>query len=159
MREPRPIGGLPLPLFDRLCQVPAESGRGPFADRVLDSAALHESVRRDLSRLLNTRSSLRGSLEQLAAGTVLDYGLPDFSPLTPASDGDRNILAKELAARIAAHEPRLRNVRVVIAADAVNPRAVQGVIMASLAMGEVYEPVTFYMAMDLRGNSLAATLT
>lgn len=90
---------------------------------------------------------------------MLDYGLPDFSPLTPASDGDRNLLANEVAARISAHEPRLRNVRVVIAADTVNPRAVQGVIMAHLAMGEVYEPVTFYMAMELRGNSPSATLT
>lgn len=158
MREPRPIRGSPLPLFDRLCQAPAEPGRGPLADRVLDSAGLRESVRQDLSRLLNTRASLRGPLEQLASGTVLDYGLPDFSPLTPASETDRNLLAKVVAARISAHEPRLRNVRVVIAADTANPRAVQGVIMASLALGEVCEPVTFYMAMELRVNSPSASL-
>jgi type VI secretion system protein ImpF len=126
---------------------------------VLDSAALRESVRQDLARLLNTRSSLRGPLEQLASGTVLDYGLPDFSALTPASDSDRNLLAKAVAARISAHEPRLRNVRVVIGADPLSPMSVQGAIMASLAMGEVYEPVTFHMSMDLRSNSPKATLS
>jgi type VI secretion system lysozyme-like protein len=159
VNEPRPIRGSSLPLFDRLAEAPAESRRGPFAYRVLDAPSLRESVRQDLARMLNTRSSLRGPLRELADGTVLDYGLPDFSSLAPASDTDRNLLAKAVAARISAHEPRLRNVRVVMGPDAANPRAVQGAIMASLVMGEVYEPVTFYIAMELGSSSSPAALT
>ena len=159
MKEPRPIRGSSLPLFDKLTETPADFGPDALADRVLGERSLRESVRQDLSRLLNTRSGQRGPLQQLVEGTVLDYGLPDFSSLTPASDGDRNLLAKAVAARIAAHEPRLRNVRVVLDPDPVFPHKVQGVITASMVTGEVYEPVTFYMAMELgRSSSPAAAL-
>jgi type VI secretion system protein ImpF len=146
-----------VPLFDRL-EGGTESLRATGTYRVLDARALRDSVQRDLSRLLNTRRSLRGSLRQLAEGTVLDYGLPDFSALTPASDADRGMLAKLVAGQIAAHEPRLRNVRVVFEPDANNPKAVQGVILASLAMGVVYEPVTFNMALDLASASPVVSL-
>jgi type VI secretion system lysozyme-like protein len=158
VKEPRPIRGSPLPLFDKLTETPADLGPNPLAGRVLEERSLRESVRQDLWRLLNTRSGLRGPLQQLVEGTVLDYGLPDFSALTPASDGDRKLLAKEVADRISAHEPRLRNVRVVLEPDPVYPHKVQGAITASLVAGDVYEPVTFYMALEL-GSSPAAALT
>ena len=159
VKEPRPIRGSPLPLFDKLTEAPAELGPNALADRVLEERSLRESVRLDLSRLLNTRSSLRGTLQELAEGTILDYGLPDFSALTPASDADRNFLAKTVAARISAHEPRLRNVRVRLEPDAAYPHKVQGVVTASLVTGDVYEPVTFYMAMELGSSSPKAVLS
>jgi type VI secretion system protein ImpF len=126
---------------------------------MLDAPAFRESVRQDLSRLLNTRASLRGSVLQIAEGTVLDYGLPDLSSLTPASESDRTALAKAVAARISTHEPRLRNVRVIIGPDPASPRSVQGVITASLVMGQIYEPVTFHLSMELGSKSPAAALT
>jgi type VI secretion system protein ImpF len=135
-----------LPLFDRLAQGSPEPGK---EQRILDSNTIRESVLQDLLRLLNTRSSRRGLLQPMVEGTVLDYGLPDFSALTPASDADRNILAQAIAARISAHEPRLRNVRVVLGPDPVSPKAVVGVIVASLVIGSIYEPVTFHMGVDL----------
>ena len=159
MREPRPIRGSPLPLFDRLSERPSELSGDRNADRILDAPALRESVRQDLLRLLNTRATLRGVILQLAEGTVLDYGLPDLSSLTPASDEDRNLLARSVAARISAHEPRLRNVRVVITPHPTSPRSVQGAIMASLLIGQVYEPVTFHISMELGGKAPAVSLT
>ena len=147
MSEPRPIRGSPLPLFDRLAQGYDALEEVP-AGRILDAQRLRESVRQDLLRLLNTRASRRGAA-QSAGGTVLDYGVPDFSALSPASDSDRNCLAKAIAERISAHEPRLRDVRVVVGPDAASPRSVEGVIVASLVIGEVYEPVTFHMAAGL----------
>ena len=102
---------------------------------------------------------MRGSSRQLAEKTVLDYGLPDFSFLTPASDADRNLLAQGIAARIAAHEPRLCNVRVAIGPDPASPKSVLGVIVASLVVGTVYQPVTFHMALDLGSTPRAISLT
>jgi type VI secretion system protein ImpF len=154
--EPRPIRGSPLPLFDRLAQGSPESGK---EQRILDSITVRESVLHDLRRLLNTRSSRRGKLQPLVEGTVLDYGLPDFSALTPASDTDRNFLAQAIAARVTAHEPRLCNVRVVVGPDPASPKAVLGVIVASLVMGSVYEPVTFHMGVDLGASPGAVSLT
>lgn len=159
VKEPRPIRGSPLPLFDRLSQRTAELSTARNAGRILDAPALRESVRQDLSRLLNTRSSLRGSPLQMAEGTVLDYGLPDFSSLSAVSETDRDLLGKVVAARIAAHEPRLRNITVSFVRDAADPRAVQGVIAAVLALEDVYEPVTFSMSMELGSKSPSAALT
>jgi type VI secretion system protein ImpF len=156
VRDPRPIRGFPLPLFDRLAQGSPES---VSERRVLDANDVRGSVLLDLQRLLNTRSSMRGSLRQLTSGTVLDYGLPDFSALTPASEADRNLLAQTVAARIAAHEPRLRNVRVALGPDPASPKAVIGAIVATLVIGTIYEPVTFYVAMDLGATARPTTLT
>jgi type VI secretion system lysozyme-like protein len=91
---------------------------------------------------------LRGALRELAKGTVLDYGLPDFSALSAASEGDLKFLAQSIASQITAYEPRLRNVSVVLLPHASNPKAVQGVIDASLLIGKVYEPVTFQIEFD-----------
>ena len=156
MSEPRPIRGSPLPLFDRLVQGSPESGK---EHRILDSHTIRESVLNDLRRLLNTRSSRRGQLQSLVEGTVLDYGLPDFSALTPASDADRNLLAQMITARVSAHEPRLKNVRVAIGPDPASPKSVLGVIAASLVIGSVYEPVTFHMGVDLGAGPQAISLT
>ena len=154
--EPRPIRGSALPLFDRLEQ------EGPESEgerRVEDSDAVRESVRQELARLLNTRAARRGPLEPLVEGTVLDYGLPDFSALTPASEADRNRLARMVAARIAAHEPRLRDIRVEIGPDPASPRSVIGAIAAVLVIGTVFEPVTFQVGMDLGARERAVSLT
>ena len=60
------------------------------------------------------------------AGTVLDYGVPDLAPLSPANESDQLRLAEMLAQRIAAYEPRLRDVRVVLAPSSESPVALQG---------------------------------
>lgn len=81
-------------------------------------------------------------------GTVLGYGLPDFSALAPASSEDRRRLGDAIAQRIAAYEPRLCEVRVTVDPPAGNPTVLAGVIEASLRVGSVYEPVSFHVTMD-----------
>jgi type VI secretion system lysozyme-like protein len=110
--------------------------------------ALRASVRDELARLLNTRSFPSGAGSDLVQGTVLGYGLPDFSASAPASSEDRQRLGDAIAERIAAYEPRLCEVRVTLDPLAGNPTAVAGVIEASLRVGSVYEPVAFQMTMD-----------
>jgi type VI secretion system protein ImpF len=159
VREPRPVRGTPVPLFDRLVGGSPESPITPAYSRVLPARALRDSVLLDVSRLLNTRCGLRGALRELAKGTVLDYGLPDFSALSAASEGDLKFLAQSIASQITAYEPRLRNVSVVLLPHASNPKAVQGVIDASLLIGKVYEPVTFQIEFDPGNASPVVSLS
>jgi type VI secretion system lysozyme-like protein len=109
---------------------------------VHDLAALKESIRREIAHLLNTRCPVR----QDRNGTVIDYGLPDFSWMSAASADDRQALALVITRKVNAFEPRLREVRVTIEPDAADPRAVVGTIQAMLVVESLREPVSFPVA-------------
>src|ERR1700742_586093 len=108
-----------IPLFDRIAEPDGFAQGGPSA--LAD--ALRASIARDLARLLNTRSRL--SFEAFAAceGSVLDYGMPDFSARSVESGADRNAIAAAIARAIALFEPRLVNVTVHLAPASVTRRA------------------------------------
>lgn len=108
-------------------------------------------MRLEIARLLNTRCALRGTAGETAEGTVLAYGVPDFSALSPASTEDRARLADAMARRIAAYEPRVSGVEVVLGAVPGNPVGLTGAINLLLRVGSVYEPVTFALAVDRLG--------
>jgi type VI secretion system protein ImpF len=149
-REPAPVQGLRTPLFDRLQESGDDTPAHGDSGRVLERNALMQSVRAETAAILNTRTHLRGVKAALAAGTVLDYGLPDFSSLSAASIPDLNELSELMARKIAAGDPRLTNVRVLLRADKANPKAVTGAIFASLRFGTEMEPVTFPLQVDSR---------
>jgi len=86
-------------------------------------------------------------------GTVLDYGIPDFSHLSASSEEHQRQMATLLAGKIAAHEPRLRDVRVVVKVSPHNPRAMVGIVAASWLVGSVYEPVTFPLSITRSMNA------
>lgn len=129
-------------LFERLVdQQPSQREEAePF--RVLTRVGLRESVRREVERLLNTRCPFPDGFLP-GQRTVADYGLPDFSHLSPASDEDRFEMAGAIVRAIEAYEPRLRRVRVHIEPDTDNRNRGLGCIEAQLVMGEVLEPVSF----------------
>jgi type VI secretion system lysozyme-like protein len=144
MRDPKKVEGGRALLFERLAgdKPPArEEGARPF--RVHETAALKESVRRELAGLLNTRSTApldaRGGEEM----SVLDYGVPDFSSLSALSGDDRNRLSAAVARVITAFEPRLRDVRVHVEGLRSNDRALILRLDALLVVGEHSEPVSF----------------
>ena len=148
MREPRPVPGLKTPLFDRLLDDGINVRQPVSPTRALDMTSLRESVKGDLSRLLNTRSHLRGSAQELASGTVLTYGIPDLSPISPASDEQRASLASLLAKIVSTFEPRLQSVKVVVQQDKDDPRALMGVVYGNLVSGNVMETVYFPLITD-----------
>src|SRR5215218_3587646 len=93
MRDPKKVEGGRALLFERLAggdPPAAREGARPF--RVHETAAMKESVRRELVRLLNTRSSA-GINSRRGGGdgemSVLDYGVPDFTALSALSGDDR----------------------------------------------------------------------
>lgn len=145
MRDPKPVEGGRALLFERLSDAEPrtrEEEAQPF--RVLDVRALKESVRRELGRLLNTRRHARSGPGAGENGmTVLDYGIPDFSPLSATSGDDQQRLASEVAAAVTAFEPRLSGVRVTVERLRSEDRALLLRIEGRLAVGRVAEPVSF----------------
>lgn len=96
----------PLPLFDRLA-ADAESHWAAHDTQRL-------SIGKDLARLLNTRSRLDADAFPASAGTVLDYGVPDYSQRSPVSSADRDAVAALVRHAITLYEPRLSNVAVTL---------------------------------------------
>ncbi|MBN2448145.1 MAG: type VI secretion system baseplate subunit TssE [Phycisphaerae bacterium] len=92
-------------LLDRIAALGEERGRGRYEPTTEeDLEALMESVRRNLTRLLNARQGM--------AEGVTDYGLPALTDLT--AGGERYVQRVQDAIRgtIEKYEPRLRRIRV-----------------------------------------------
>lgn len=104
------VRGSWAPLFDRLSSTGAD-GTGAF---LLPPDELEVSIARELGRLFNTRCRLGLSELDASTGTVVDYGIPDFSALSPRSDEDRELLRRALVQSIGFFEPRLANVAVQV---------------------------------------------
>src|SRR5215510_1066512 len=114
MADPKPIAGARALLFDRLVDVPPDWEQHKQPLRILNRDQLKASVRRELGRLLNTRCSI--PLHRLGAEerSVINYGIPDFSSLSPHNADDHALIASIVGQTITAFEPRLRNVRVEV---------------------------------------------
>jgi type VI secretion system protein ImpF len=117
---------------------------------VYGRAELRESIRRELGRLLNTRCAARNDRN----GSVIDYGIPDFSWMSAASADDRLLLADTIARKVAMFEPRLREVRVKIEPDAADPRGVTGTIEAKLMLESIRESVSFPLAIRNKSGEI-----
>jgi type VI secretion system lysozyme-like protein len=124
--------------------------------RILDLDELKESVHREVSRLLNTRAHRSFEAD---AGTVIDYGLPDFSALSARSAPDRQLLANSLERLLARFEPRLRNVRVAIEPHPARPTSVTGVIEGWIHAGTMQEPVSFPIFLYTSGGAVQSDVT
>jgi type VI secretion system protein ImpF len=114
----------------------------PAPLRVYNRRELKESVRKEMVRLLNTRCPVREDRN----GSVIDYGIPDFSWMSAASADDRKLLADTIAKKVRAFEPRLQQVRVTIEPNSADPRVVVGTIEAMLLVESILEPVSFPLA-------------
>jgi type VI secretion system lysozyme-like protein len=144
MRDPKPVEGGRALLFERLTDEGPRAPEGearPF--RVHEVEELKESVRRELSRLLNTRCSVPSHLLGARERSVLDYGIPDFSSLSATSGDDQNRLASIVERTVAAFEPRLRGVRVRAESVRAEDRALVLRVEAALVVGTHAEPVSF----------------
>lgn len=128
-------------LFERLVDTepekPCKEESPPF--RVLTRQELRNSVKRELGQLLNSRCPVPlqrlGDVER----TVINYGIPDFTSLSPESSEDRKLIASIIGQTIAAFETRLRNVRVTANYSGDDQRTLQISVEADLVTDTVVE--------------------
>jgi type VI secretion system lysozyme-like protein len=150
--------GARAPLLDRLMDLDLAAPTEPQPLRTLTRQELHASVRREVERLLNTRCGLPASLLDTRERTVIDYGIADFSALSPQNAEDRERLARSIAYAIAAFEPRLRQVRVTLEPPHQDmQRVLVARIEAVLVVESVTEPIAFPVVM--RDDSVEHTET
>lgn len=146
--EPRGARAL---LFERLEDGdPWSPEARPF--RVHDRDGLRASVSRELARLLNTRCPVDPARLAGRPRTVLEYGLPDWSPAHARDPAARKALENAARRAIEAYEPRLREVRVAAEPVPGRDRELQLVVHAVLAVDEGPEPVSFPLVLGEAGE-------
>lgn len=102
-----------------------------------------ESIRRDLSILLNTRSASRAEDFDRDKLTVMDYGIPDFANYSFEYSDDCQLIARRLTHAIKCFEPRLKNPSVLIEPEAQDERSMIVKISAELLIYEEAVHVSF----------------
>jgi type VI secretion system lysozyme-like protein len=142
------------PLFDRLFDRSPREHDDPPQHRVLERDRVVESIKLEVSRLLNTRCS--GTMDDLAGQerTVLNYGLPDFAALSPTSERDRERLARLIADAVRAFEPRLRNPLVRVTSDEREGRVLRVLLEGTLVLDNLIAPVSFPLVIAERGGAI-----
>ncbi|SEL22129.1 type VI secretion system protein ImpF [Variovorax sp. YR750] len=109
-------GGV-APLFDRLAS-PQQSEHARGGAHLETMESVQDSIGRELRRLFNTRSPLSADEYAQGSGTVLEYGIPDFSSLSAQNAADLQQLAALLRTAVSRYEPRLTDVSVQVSAAA-----------------------------------------
>jgi type VI secretion system lysozyme-like protein len=153
MAQPKVIDAAPALLFERLVDTEPMRPRDVQPFRTLTPDALRASIARELARLLDTRrpvgieAALNEAPEDL---TVLDYGIPDPTVLTPQNILERADLAAVIGIAIRAFEPRLRDPAVAVDPDPARRNAVVITVSGTMRVGTRMQPVSFPLALDLK---------
>lgn len=137
-----------LPLFDRLLQ-----GDSIETDRNVDRAMaeLHDSVRRDLEILFNTRPGRLTRNTKLAEvrQSILTYGLAEVQSQNLATPTQQEQFRKELEDVIRRFEPRFRELSVVLVVPENQvERVLRFQINALLETDSTTEAVIFNTSID-----------
>ncbi|GAB2873767.1 type VI secretion system baseplate subunit TssE [Paraburkholderia jirisanensis] len=132
-------------LFDKLFGgYPTESNPSTVRTHSLDE--IKHSVARDLESLLNTRMAFSEAQLELfreCAGSMLTYGLNDFSDRSLASSEDRSFICASIKRAITRHEPRLQGVEVALAVREQCVSVLHFAIKALLVVHPAQAPVNF----------------
>ncbi len=126
-------------LFDRLIPDYEEQLKG------LSIQELRESVAHDLEDLLNSRMAKLEQIDDfpLVKKSILQFGIIDFVGLSTANPADRDKICQSIEQSIAAHEPRLTQIKVEMLLDGHNMGSLCLSIQAYLNIHPLYEPVVF----------------
>ena len=139
-------------LIDRLVDLSPRRVQEARPLRCLSPGDFKESILRDLSWLLNTRTSLPPEEYESRELTVLDYGLPDFGARSPANPDDWPVMARWIKKALTAFEPRLTQVRVAVQQGPPRERTMSAVIEAVLVVEQAREPFSFLTILHQDGT-------
>lgn len=133
-------------VLDRLLDYDPGIEKDPPISPVQATRNLHQSVRRDLETLLNTRcrnAKTPAGLTELDQSLV-NYGIPDFTGANLASADSREEFRRTIESIIRKYEPRFKSVRVTLL-DNVEPldRTLRFRIDALVHAEPAPEPVVF----------------
>jgi type VI secretion system protein ImpF len=141
----------PLPqfvptLFDRLQDDFPQQTTEVTSRRLCSLSDYKAGVVRDLERLVNTRQSQ--SANQLAAfpdlkGSLLEYGMPDFTSKGLLNPEDRRLIQTQLEQAIRVGDRRFRNVKVRLLEQHMSQRMLTFRIDALLRLQSAERQVTF----------------
>ena len=132
--------GFRTTLFDRLLPETEKNYQG------ISLQQLRESIASDLEDLLNSRMAKMDDFIEnfpLAKQSILRFGIIDFVGLSTANPTDRDKICQSIEQSIAAHEPRLRKLKVEMLLDSHNMGALCLSIQAYLNIHPLFEPVIF----------------
>lgn len=136
------------PLFDRLLG----PDDGSYFEPKLDSLGLKKSLARELAQLFSTKSRLTLAQFQSSELTVLDYGLPDFTALSPTSPNDTTLMAEVMTKCLEKFEPRLSMVLVNVKPDTTSKTSAHASIAAAVTIGRQAVRVDFDLAFTPSGG-------
>ncbi|HJR08842.1 MAG TPA: type VI secretion system baseplate subunit TssE [Pyrinomonadaceae bacterium] len=139
MADSRNTGGARALLFERLVDTELSRTEESPPFRVLTRQELWQSVSRELGRLLNSRCPVPLKLIGAEERNVINYGIPDFTSLSPQSADDRKLIASIIGQTITAFETRLRNVQVTAEYFADDERTLHISVEADLVTDTVIE--------------------
>ena len=146
------VRGSSVPLFDRLA---ASEGPGAGGSFLLLPEHLEASIARELSRLFNTRCRLPPSAMSESTGTVIDYGIPDFSAMSPLHDHDVELMQKSLVQAIEFFEPRMQRVAVKVAVVPGRRDAAIATVSGDVIIGLKAQRVSFALSLNSSSQSEA----
>jgi type VI secretion system lysozyme-like protein len=156
-RGSRLVDGAAVPLFERFLDE-VDDGRIVEPYRIQGLVLLLESIQREIESLLNTRLAPRRppklSWEPVSEPqTVLDYGLPAFSPLSSGNLSDTNLLRDTILGKIASFEPRLQSPALLLSPHPEDPTAMVGTLQGRVMLGKISQLVSFPVALFHHGES------
>jgi type VI secretion system protein ImpF len=133
-------------LLDRLLDDRPHQSMETSSQRLYSLADYKASIVRDLEVLVNTRQSLiSNKLKGFAnlGGTILDYGMPDFTSRSVLDPKDRLLIQRQLEKAISDGDRRFRSVKVQLLAQQTGQRMLTFRVDAVLRLQDVTRQVSF----------------
>jgi len=131
-------------VFDRLLDFEPRESAEPVKSRTASVADLKRAVLRDLEWLLNARQPIYADdrLEE-SAGTVIFYGVPDFTGLGVRSHAEFKKFVTDIEKAIRWFEPRIFDVEITFEPVSDVDRQIRFRVEARLDIDPTPEPIMF----------------
>jgi type VI secretion system protein ImpF len=133
-------------LLDRLLDDRPHQSIEASPQRLCSLADYKASIVRDLEILVNTRQSLvANELDGFVnlSGSILDYGMPDFTSRSVLDPKDRLLIQRQLEKAITVGDRRFRSVKVQLLAQQTGQRMLTFRVDAVLRLQDVTRQVSF----------------
>ncbi|ARA83535.1 type VI secretion system baseplate subunit TssE [Pseudomonas ficuserectae] len=133
-------------LLDRLLDDAPHQASEAVSKRLCSLGEYKASLIRDLETLVNTRQCLVASrldgYPELA-GTILEYGMPDFTSKGVLNPEDRRLIQAQLERAITVGDPRFRAVKVQLLNQQIGHRMLTFRVDAVLHLQDATRQVSF----------------